>query len=152
MLTKRIIPCLDVKDGRVVKGVNFVSLRDAGDPVECAKTYNASGADELVFLDITATIESRGTTVEMARSVANEVFIPFTIILPRTPSGFLVWLMKFLYKPICYLLLFISRKTKPCEKRTQNCTGEHPYASCSVCFQHNSDYRDEYACYASQSQ
>ena len=79
MLTKRIIPCLDVKDGRVVKGVNFVSLRDAGDPVECAKTYNQSGADELVFLDITATIESRGTTVEMARSVANEVFIPFTI-------------------------------------------------------------------------
>ena len=79
MLTKRIIPCLDVKDGRVVKGVNFVSLRDAGDPVECAKTYNASGADELVFLDITATIESRGTTVEMARRVANEVFIPFTI-------------------------------------------------------------------------
>ena len=79
MLTKRIIPCLDVKDGRVVKGVNFVSLRDAGDPVECAKTYNLSGADELVFLDITATIESRGTTVEMARRVANEVFIPFTI-------------------------------------------------------------------------
>ena len=60
MLTKRIIPCLDVKDGRVVKGVNFVSLRDAGDPVECAKTYNLSGADELVFLDITATLESRG--------------------------------------------------------------------------------------------
>ena len=79
MLTKRIIPCLDVKDGRVVKGVNFVSLRDAGDPVECAKTYNESGADELVFLDITATLESRGTTVEMARRVANEVFIPFTI-------------------------------------------------------------------------
>lgn len=79
MLTKRVIPCLDVKDGRVVKGVNFVSLRDAGDPVECAKTYNLSGADELVFLDITATIESRGTTVEMARRVANEVFIPFTI-------------------------------------------------------------------------
>ncbi len=79
MLTKRIIPCLDVKDGRVVKGVNFVSLRDAGDPVECAKTYNLSGADELVFLDITATLESRGTTVEMARRVANEIFIPFTI-------------------------------------------------------------------------
>ena len=79
MLTKRIIPCLDVKDGRVVKGVNFVSLRDAGDPVECAKTYNQSGADELVFLDITATLESRGTTVEMARRVANEIFIPFTI-------------------------------------------------------------------------
>ncbi len=79
MLTKRIIPCLDVKDGRVVKGVNFVSLRDAGDPVECAKTYNLSGADELVFLDITATLESRDTTVDMARRVANEVFIPFTV-------------------------------------------------------------------------
>ena len=79
MLTKRIIPCLDVKDGRVVKGVNFVSLRDAGDPVECAKTYNLSGADELVFLDITATLEARNTTVEMARRVANEIFIPFTI-------------------------------------------------------------------------
>ena len=79
MLTKRIIPCLDVKDGRVVKGVNFVSLRDAGDPVECAKTYNLSGADELVFLDITATLEARNTTVEMARRVANEMFIPFTI-------------------------------------------------------------------------
>ena len=79
MYAKRIIPCLDIKNGRVVKGTSFVNLRDAGDPVECAKTYNASGADELVFLDITATIESRGTTVEMARRVANEVFIPFTI-------------------------------------------------------------------------
>ena len=79
MLTKRIIPCLDVKDGRVVKGVNFVSLRDAGDPVECAKTYNMSGADELVFLDITATLESRDTTVDMARRVAEQVFIPFTV-------------------------------------------------------------------------
>lgn len=79
MLTKRIIPCLDVKDGRVVKGVNFVSLRDAGDPVECAKTYNLSGADELVFLDITATLESRDTTVDMVRRVASEVFIPFTV-------------------------------------------------------------------------
>jgi len=79
VLTKRIIPCLDVKDGRVVKGVNFVSLRDAGDPVECARTYNTSGADELVFLDITATLESRDTTVEMARRVAEQVFIPFTV-------------------------------------------------------------------------
>ena len=79
MLTKRIIPCLDVKDGRVVKGVNFVSLRDAGDPVECARTYNMSGADELVFLDITATLESRDTTVDMARRVAEQVFIPFTV-------------------------------------------------------------------------
>ena len=79
MLAKRIIPCLDVKDGRVVKGVNFVSLRDAGDPVECARTYNLSGADELVFLDITATLESRDTTVDMVRRVASEIFIPFTV-------------------------------------------------------------------------
>ena len=79
MLTKRIIPCLDVKNGRVVKGVNFVSLRDAGDPVECAKQYNKAGADELVFLDITATLEARDTVVEMARKVADEVFIPFTV-------------------------------------------------------------------------
>ena len=79
MLTKRIIPCLDVKDGRVVKGVNFVSLRDAGDPVECAKEYNLSGADELVFLDITATLEARDTVIDMVERVANEVFIPFTV-------------------------------------------------------------------------
>ena len=79
MLAKRIIPCLDVKDGRVVKGVNFVSLRDAGDPVSCAKTYNLSGADELVFLDITATLESRDTTIDMVKRVASEVFIPFTV-------------------------------------------------------------------------
>lgn len=79
MLTKRIIPCLDVKDGRVVKGVNFVSLRDAGDPVECAKEYNLSGADELVFLDISATLEARGTVIDMVNRVANEVFIPFTV-------------------------------------------------------------------------
>lgn len=79
MLTKRIIPCLDVKDGRVVKGVNFVSLRDAGDPVECAKQYNRSGADELVFLDISATLEARGTVIDMVNRVANEVFIPFTV-------------------------------------------------------------------------
>ncbi|MFA5726189.1 MAG: imidazole glycerol phosphate synthase subunit HisF [Saccharofermentanaceae bacterium] len=79
MLAKRIIPCLDVKDGRVVKGVNFVSLRDAGDPVECAKTYNLSGADELVFLDITATLERRDTVINMVSRVADEVFIPFTV-------------------------------------------------------------------------
>ena len=79
MLTKRIIPCLDVKDGRVVKGVNFVSLRDAGDPVECAKQYNLSGADELVFLDITATLEARDTVIDMVGRVADEVFIPFTV-------------------------------------------------------------------------
>jgi len=79
MLSKRIIPCLDVKDGRVVKGVNFVSLRDAGDPVECAKEYNLSGADELVFLDITATLEARDTVIDMVERVASEVFIPFTV-------------------------------------------------------------------------
>jgi cyclase len=77
MLAKRIIPCLDVKDGRVVKGVHFAGLRDAGDPVENARLYNAEGADELVFLDISATPEGRATTVEMVRRVAVEVFIPF---------------------------------------------------------------------------
>ncbi|NLO62140.1 MAG: imidazole glycerol phosphate synthase subunit HisF [Clostridiaceae bacterium] len=79
MLAKRIIPCLDVKNGRVVKGVNFVSLRDAGDPVEIAKVYNISGADELVFLDISATLEGRGTMIDMVRRVAEQVFIPFTV-------------------------------------------------------------------------
>lgn len=79
MLAKRIIPCLDVKDGRVVKGVNFLDLRDAGDPVEIAKGYNLSGADELVFLDITATLEARNTVIDMVRRVAEQVFIPFTV-------------------------------------------------------------------------
>ena len=79
MLAKRIIPCLDVKDGRVVKGVNFVNLRDAGDPVENARLYNTKGADELVFLDISATPEGKATTVEMVRQVAVEVFMPFTV-------------------------------------------------------------------------
>ena len=79
MLAKRIIPCLDVKDGRVVKGVNFVALRDAGDPVAQAQYYDAEGADELVFLDITATHEARGTVMAMARAVADRVFIPFTV-------------------------------------------------------------------------
>jgi imidazole glycerol-phosphate synthase subunit HisF len=79
MLAKRIIPCLDVKNGRVVKGVNFVQLRDAGDPVEQAKVYDAAGADELVFLDITATHEARQTVMAMARAVADQVFIPFTV-------------------------------------------------------------------------
>ena len=79
MLSKRIIPCLDVKNGRVVKGTNFISLRDAGDPVECAKAYNEAGADELVFLDISATVEGRGTVVDMVKSVAEQVFIPFTV-------------------------------------------------------------------------
>ncbi|MCS7057178.1 MAG: imidazole glycerol phosphate synthase subunit HisF [Thermoflexales bacterium] len=79
MLAKRIIPCFDVANGRVVKGVNFVNLRDAGDPVEQAGIYNDERADELVFLDIMASHEGRGTTVEMARRVADEVFIPFTI-------------------------------------------------------------------------
>ncbi len=79
MLAKRIIPCLDVKDGRVVKGINFVELRDAGDPVEQAKVYDQAGADELVFLDITATHEARQTVIDLARAVAEQVFIPFTI-------------------------------------------------------------------------
>jgi imidazole glycerol-phosphate synthase subunit HisF len=79
MLAKRIIPCLDVKNGRVVKGVNFVNLRDAGDPVEQARVYDSAGADELVFLDITATHRARETAVELARRVADAVFIPFTI-------------------------------------------------------------------------
>ena len=79
MLTKRIIPCLDVNNGRVVKGVNFVSLRDAGDPVEIAKAYDKAGADELVFLDITASSDARGTVVDMVRKVAENVFIPFTV-------------------------------------------------------------------------
>jgi cyclase len=79
MLAKRIIPCLDVKDGRVVKGVNFLDLRDAGDPVENAKVYNNEGADELVFLDITASHEQRKTMVDVVRRVAEEVFMPFTV-------------------------------------------------------------------------
>lgn len=79
MFTKRIIPCLDVNKGRVVKGVNFVDLKDAGDPVEIAKAYDAAGADELVFLDITASCEGRDTVVEMVRQVAANVFIPFTV-------------------------------------------------------------------------
>ncbi len=79
MLAKRIIPCLDVKGGRVVKGVNFVNLRDAGDPVEIAAEYDKSGADELVFLDITASSDARGIVLDMVRRVAEQVFIPFTV-------------------------------------------------------------------------
>ena len=79
MLAKRIIPCMDIKDGRVVKGVNFVNLRDAGDPVEHARLYNTEMADELVFLDISATPEGHATTVEVVRRVAVEVFMPFTV-------------------------------------------------------------------------
>ncbi len=79
LLAKRIIPCLDIKNGRVVKGVNFVGLQDAGNPIEVARRYNDEGADELTFLDITATIEARNTTIEMVRAVAKEVFIPLTV-------------------------------------------------------------------------
>ena len=79
MFTKRIIPCLDCKNGRVVKGTNFVDLRDAGDPVEVASMYDKSGADELVFLDITASSDGRNTTVDLVRKVAERVFIPFTV-------------------------------------------------------------------------
>ena len=79
MLTKRIIPCLDVHNGRVVKGVNFVNLKDAGDPVEIAAAYDKAGADDLVFLDITASSDNRSTVVDMVRRVAETVFIPFTV-------------------------------------------------------------------------
>ncbi|MFT4833670.1 MAG: cyclase [Marinoscillum sp.] len=79
MLTKRIIPCLDIKDGRTVKGVNFVELRDAGDPVELAERYTIEGADELVFLDISATLEKRKTLLELVRKVAEAIHIPFTV-------------------------------------------------------------------------
>ena len=79
MLAKRIIPCLDIKDGRVVKGINFVDLRDAGDPVAQAKVYDSAGADELVFLDISATVEGRKTTLKVLRDVADQVFLPLTV-------------------------------------------------------------------------
>ena len=79
MHTKRIIPCLDVKNGRVVKGVNFINIKDAGDPAEVGAVYDKSGADELVFLDITASSDARATAVEMVRKVAEKVFIPFTV-------------------------------------------------------------------------
>lgn len=79
MITKRIIPCLDVNNGRVVKGVNFVNLIDAGDPVEIAAAYDKAGADEVVFLDITASSDARATKVDMVRRVAEKVFIPFTV-------------------------------------------------------------------------
>ena len=79
MLKKRIIPCLDIKEGRTVKGINFEGLRDAGDPVELAKLYSESGADELVFLDITATLEKRDTLVDLVKRVAEQVTIPFTV-------------------------------------------------------------------------
>ena len=79
MLSKRIIPCLDLKDGRVVKGVNFINLLDAGDPVECAKTYNAFGADEIVFLDITASAQGRGTVLDVISRASEQVFIPLTV-------------------------------------------------------------------------
>ena len=79
MLAKRIVPCLDVKAGRVVKGTQFVNLRDAGDPVELAKFYDLAGADELVFLDITASHEGRGTLLDVVRRTAEQVFIPFIV-------------------------------------------------------------------------
>lgn len=79
MLTKRIIPCLDVRDGKVVKGINFVGIKEVGDPVECAKEYNRQGVDEIVFLDITATHEGRGTMLDVVSRTAKEVFIPLTV-------------------------------------------------------------------------
>ena len=92
MFTKRIIPCLDVNNGRVVKGINFVNLRDAGDPVEVAAAYDKAGADEVVFLDITATSDARETVVDMVRKVAEKVFIPFTGGGIRTVEDFKVLL------------------------------------------------------------
>ena len=80
MHTKRIIPCLDVKNGRVVKGINFVNLVDAGDPVQVASAYDKAGADELVFLDITASSDQRNIVVDMVRRVAETIFIPFTVV------------------------------------------------------------------------
>ena len=89
MFTKRIIPCLDVNNGRVVKGVNFVDLKDAGDPVEIAKAYDAAGADELVFLDITASSDGRGTVIDMVRKILKHCFARgqtrFPLILLRSP-------------------------------------------------------------------
>ena len=79
MLKKRIIPCLDIKEGRTVKGINFVDLRDAGDPVELAEAYSAQGADELVFLDITATVDNRSTFIELVENIAKHINIPFTV-------------------------------------------------------------------------
>lgn len=79
MLAKRIIPCLDIRDGRIVKGIHFVNLRDAGDPVEQARIYDAGGADELVFLDISATPEGRSTVVDMVRQVADQIYLPFSV-------------------------------------------------------------------------
>ena len=79
MITKRIIPCLDVKNGRVVKGVNFVNLRDAGDPVEIAAAYDLAGADEIVFYDITASYEGRGVMLDVVRETAKKVFVPLTV-------------------------------------------------------------------------
>ncbi|MCX6697066.1 MAG: HisA/HisF-related TIM barrel protein, partial [Methanoregula sp.] len=79
MLTRRIIPCLDLKDGRVVKGTHFLSLRDAGDPVELAQRYNEQGADEVVFLDITASKENRGTIIELIKRAADQLFLPLTV-------------------------------------------------------------------------
>ena len=86
MITKRIIPCLDVNNGRVVKGVKFVDLIDAGDPVETAAAYDQAGADEVVFLDITASSDARKTVVDMVRRVAEKVFIPFTASVASEPS------------------------------------------------------------------
>ena len=86
MHTKRIIPCLDVKEGRVVKGTNFTDLRDAGDPVELAARYDREQADEIVFLDITASSEKRDTMVQVAKSCASKVFLPFTVGVGFAPS------------------------------------------------------------------
>ena len=87
MFARRIIPCLDVSEGRVVKGVKFVSLKDAGDPVSCARAYDRQNADELVFLDITASYEKRKTTIRLANKVAESIFLPFTVGGVGEPLG-----------------------------------------------------------------
>lgn len=91
MYTKRIIPCLDVNNGRVVKGVNFVDLKDAGDPVSVGAAYGKAGADELVFLDITASSDARATKLDMVRRVAETVFIPFTVAVESARLMILKW-------------------------------------------------------------
>ena len=100
-VAKRIIPCLDVNDGRVVKGINFVELKDAGDPVEIAKSYNEQGADELTFLDITASSDNRGLLFDIIEKVANQIFIPLTVGGGVRGGGFIetldsYWLLVFL--------------------------------------------------------
>ena len=127
MFTKRIIPCLDVKDGRVVKGVNFVDLKDAGDPVEIAAAYDKAGADEVVFLDITASSDHRATVVDMVRKVAADVFIPFTVgggirsvdqFFCPNPSGTYLGSGRQVWQPMCSRC---HRCPKACRRQWLEC-------------------------------